>query len=76
MVCAIVGGALVIYCFDLASSVSGRVRVCVCVCVCVCTLLSKYQNITSNYRLVSLVPSAVDFLWVQVLLCSRARALF
>lgn len=41
--------------------------------MCVCTLLSKYQNITSNYRLVSMVPSAVDFLWVQVLLCSRAR---
>lgn len=34
--------------------------------ICVCVLLSKYQNMPSNYKLVSLVPcplpSAVDFL--------------
>ena len=45
---------------------------CVCVCVCVCARaharapLSKYQNMPSKYKLVSLVPcplpSPVDFL--------------
>ena len=63
MILAIVGD-LLIYCLDLAFSFQG----CVCVCVCVCARapISKYENMPSNYKLVSLVPcplpSPVDFL--------------